>query len=293
MTWNPIILGIEGAGKDSLLKPIANIIPTCSCSTKNFDSSYEDYLYETKLLVINESAGFNRRLVEQYKKLTGGENSATMRINPKGKGEVKQLDVLNIIMLSNHLGAMQISKNDRRCFVLNATEKMPPDLQHEYYGWLSKPNAVPDLMRYLLDYPLDSYPFSPYNLPHRTEWVEDMIEAAMSDFEAEVIRVVEGMDAILPELLVPYMRSQGHNHGSVKKDIMAVLHANNWVKWVTYFDKGVPPQKKINGVTQYQARGWLVRKDKIDLYESHVDMFELCDKVQAYLGQMLKNSGKY
>jgi hypothetical protein len=291
-TWNPIILGIEGAGKDSLLRPIWQIIPTKSCSTRSFESAYEDYLYETKLLIINESAGLNKRTVEHYKKLTGSEASKVVEINPKGKGTINQVDMFAVVMLSNHLGAMQISQNDRRCFVLNAQDKLPTEQAQEYYKWLETTPAHSYIMHYLLTYPLDDFPYTAHQLPYRTEWVDEMIEASTGDFESEVLRVLSGMDAISPDMLVPYLHSQGYSNGNIKKDLLAVLHRNNWVKWTTQAN-GTQIQKKVGTEVKKHSRSWLVRKDKFKQYEKPSDMFDLCETVTAMLEKMLKKDSKY
>jgi hypothetical protein len=283
-SWNPVMLSIEGAGKDSLIKPISRILPTKYVSSSEFKSPYDDYLHESKFVVINEASGLDKESAAKYKQLTTNEGDRVRTLNLKGKPKVSQIDTCSLIIHSNNLGALQISPNDRRCFVLYAGEILPESQADAYYYWLDHGGAEA-LFDWLLGFNLSKHAYTPHTLPYKTEYVTMMRESIQSDKEQEILRHVRELDAILPELLVHLLSY--HKGDDKHRTVIDVLHSNGWIRWDDWgSNKRIV--KKVNGEPKFESSQWYIRKTKAKELASPGMMYDECQNVRAYMKEYKK-----
>lgn len=276
INWQPVILGVSGAGKDALFRPIYSMFGTGykTIGNKDIKSDYDDGLYQTKLLHISEAAGLSGNAIEFYKRITAVESSDMMVLNIKSKGKVMQRNICNVLVITNNLDAMKFDKHERRALVLRSPDVMSETLNEEYFNnWLDK-NGAAYLFRYLLDYDLSEY--SPNVRPYRTTHFDEMFDLTRNDLESSLDELLEQFNAILPELLLPLV------HGFDKRAIKIWLTNNGWARW----DGGLSTkklQKTVEGKVCFKSRDWHVRMSS-KLYKSSAsDMYDEAEEVEAIL----------
>jgi hypothetical protein len=278
ISWQPIILGISGAGKDALFRPIATIFGSAFKSIGNRDikGDYDDGLFQTKLLHISEAMGLSGQAIEFYKRITATESSTMQVLNIKGKQKVMQQNICNVLVITNNLDAMKFDKTERRAFVLRAYDVMTEDMQTEYFdNWLDVggPNYLFD---YLLNYDLSEY--KPGVRPYCTTHFDAMLDITQNDTEVQLDELLEPYDIALPEL-VRKMIGGDDRYGITR--IKVWLENNGWVRW-----DGHNPTKrikrKVNGVyTPTKSRGWYCRKDSMFDGSTPTDMCLEVERIEA------------
>lgn len=257
ISWQPIILGISGAGKDALFRPIATILGSAFKSIGNRDikGDYDDGLFQTKLLHISEAMGLSGQSIEFYKRITATESSTMQVLNIKGKQKVMQQNICNVLVITNNLDAMKFDKTERRAFVLRSYDVMTEDMQTAYFDeWLEKdgPNY---LFNYLLNYDLSE--FKPGVRPYSTIHFDAMLDITQNDTEVQLDELLEPYDAALPEL-IRKMIGGDDRYGITR--IKVWLENNGWIRWDGHIASR-RIKRKINGVWgTTKSRNWYVRK---------------------------------
>jgi hypothetical protein len=158
-SWQPIILGVSGAGKDALFRPIATILGSAfkTIGNKDIQGDYDDGLLGTKLLHISEASGLRGNAIDFYKRITASESSDMQMLNIKCKGKVMQHNLCNVLVITNNIDAMKFTKDERRAFVLRSPNVMTEDQQTAYFDkWLDDDGAK-YLFNYLLRYDLSEF----------------------------------------------------------------------------------------------------------------------------------------
>lgn len=257
-SWQPIILGISGAGKDALFRPIANILGSAYkiIGNKDIQGDYDDGLYQTKLLQISEASGLRGKAIDFYKRITAAESSSMQMLNIKCKGKVMQHNLCNVLVITNNIDAMKFTKDERRAFVLRSPNVMTEQQQIAYFdNWLDQ-NGAAYLFDYLLRYDLSE--FKPGIRPYRTKHFEELLNVTQSDNEIKIEELLEPYSIALPEMIRATLGADGDKYGTTK--IIVWLQDNGWIRWDNN-EQGRRIKRKINGVhCSPKSRNWYVKK---------------------------------
>jgi hypothetical protein len=282
-SWQPIILGISGAGKDALFRPIATILGTAfkSIGNKDIKGDYDDGLYQTKLLHISEAHGLRGQAIEFYKRITALESSTIQMLNIKCKGKVFQQNICNVLVITNNLDAMRFDKTERRAFVLKAPEVMSSEQIKAYFDdWLDKGGAE-SLFHYLLNYDLSE--FKPSLCPYRTTYFDELFDITKSDEESMLEELVQGFNIMLPTYLQDMLHNEIRFTGlkQNRTHILVWLQNNGWVRW----DGGQSSKRirrTIDGVQSApKSRDWYVKKNSVFYNSKAADMHREVERVEA------------
>ena len=285
VNWQPIILGVSGAGKDALFRPIATMLGSAYKAIGNRDikGDYDDGLYQTKLLHISEAKGLNGHAIEFYKRITAKEASTTQLLNIKGKAQVIQQNICNVLVITNNLDAMKFSKDERRAFVLRSPFIMTENQQKVYFDeWLDNDGSS-YLFHYLLNYDLSE--FKPGIRPYRTNHFDALFDITQSDQEVKLEEVTESFDAALPDFLKIMV---GADDRYSIAHIKVWLENNGWKRWDEY-STGRRIKRKINGENcPPKSRQWYVRIGGPFDGSSPVDMCLECERIEALMMKQYK-----
>ena len=286
INWQPIIVGVSGAGKDILFKPIAKILGSAykTIGNKDIKGDFDDGLYQTKLVHISEAKGLSGGAVEYYKRITATEADEIFILNIKKEAKIMQRNICNVVAITNNLDAFKFDVTERRPLVLRAPDVMSELQQHKYLDWLDDGGPA-KLFYYLLNYDLSH--FKPGIRPFRTTHFDAMYDMTRSDDEIGIEAAVEPFDAISIQLIQHIYDTEGKY---TIKGIKAWLEANGWARW----DNGSTTRrilKYVDGKQQAKSRSWYVRKNgKFYMSESSI-MFDECERVEKLV--MSQNSKKF
>jgi len=286
LQWQIIIIGMSGAGKDTLLNPMARIFGDAYRSSGNKDTkgNFDDTLFKTKLLQISEASGMRGEHIEFFKRIAASEASDKMTLNIKQSGQVVQPNLFSIVAMTNDIAAFKFDVNERRALVLNAPKKMDDKDADAYYGGWLKNNGANHLFHYLLNYDLDASPYSHSKLPYRTTHFYNMNDVSRSDSDVFVDEYITDYEAILPQLLVEKLiLTKGNNNVSA-----ATKHllSTGWARWDAG-DNSRRIKKSVDGKQKSEPRGWLIRKDGSLTNSRPSVMYDAC---QASRTMMTKQS---
>lgn len=285
--WQPIILGISGAGKDALFRPVATILGKAfkSVGNKDIKGDYDDGLYQTKLLHISEAHGLRGAAIEFYKRITATESSTMHMLNIKCAGKVYQQNICNVLVITNNLDAMKFDREERRAFVVKAPEVMTDEQQVAYFdNWLEH-DGPEYLFDYLLNYDLSE--FKPGKLPYKTTYFNDMFDITRSDEEVKLEEFLADYDIARPELLADMFG--GDDRYSIK-NITIWLEMNGWARWDGH-NSTKKIQKTVNGEKKVKARNWYVKKcSKFDRSKA-INMYDEVERVEKIFQSL--NKSKY
>lgn len=279
--WQPVILGVSGAGKDALFRPIAQILGPAlkTIGNKDIIGDYDDGLYQTKLLHISEAEGLRGKSIEFYKRITSTETTDMQMLNIKCQGKVMQQNIANVVVITNNIDAMKFSKDERRAFVLRSPDIMTEQQQTDYFdNWLDK-NGAAYLFDYLLKYDLSE--FKPSIRPYNTTHFDNLFETTKSDTDTNIEDFVEPYEVMLVEHIFNNLKmSQQH---VTRTKIIVWLETNGFVRW----DNNIEARRikrRIDGVfCTPKSRFWYVKKDSIWYDSRPVDMCREVERVEAML----------
>lgn len=285
INWQPVILGVSGAGKDALFRPIATILGSAYKTIGNRDikGDYDDGLYQTKLLHISEAKGLNGHAIEFYKRITAKEASSTQLLNIKGKAQVLQQNIANVLVVTNNLDAMKFSKDERRPLVLRSPSIMTENQQQLYFDdWLDKDGAA-CLFDFLLKYDLSEY--KPGIRPYKTTHFDALFDITQSDQEINLSEVIEPFDAALPAFLKTMIGSD--DRYSIAH-IKVWLENNGWKRWDEHQETR-RIKRKVNGEqTVPKSRQWYVRIGGRFDGSSPTEMCLECERIEALMMKQYK-----
>jgi hypothetical protein len=282
-SWQPIILGVSGAGKDALFRPVATILGSAfkTIGNKDIQGDYDDGLLGTKLLHISEASGLRGASIDFYKRITAAESSDMQMLNIKCKGKVMQHNLCNVLVITNNIDAMRFTKDERRAFVLRSPDVMTEQQQTDYFDkWLDDDGAR-CLFNYLLRYDLSE--FKPGVRPFRTTHFDELLSVTQSDNEIKMEELLESYEIALPELIRSVLGADGDKYGTTK--IIVWLQNNGWTRW----DSGQESRRikrSINGVQcTPKSRNWYVKKGSKFIGSTPTDM---CREVERVEEQFMK-----
>lgn len=291
--WQLVIAGIEGAGKDSLLKPFNRIFGSAMKSGGNNDitGAYDDILACTKLLVFNEARNIRGDALERLKRISASEGTTEFVANIKGKAKVVMENLWSVVINTNNLDAIGVSENDRRFYVIFCDEVMPDALRITYYKWLEDGGSK-WLFKFLLDLDIVGT-FNPWVFPGKTEFATRMYEYTRSDFDMtfdDYIESYEG-DLILPNMLHSHLLGRGVNC-SINQVNMKLDKCKEFEKYPSTFRI----QKKINGKVHFGSREWRYRVGSmwdVNNNPRQSDVYDFTIEMLMLAGSAGRNSSKF
>jgi hypothetical protein len=277
-SWQPIILGVSGAGKDALFRPVATILGSAfkTIGNKDIQGDFDDGLLGTKLLHISEASGLRGASIDFYKRITAAESSDMQMLNIKCKGKVMQHNLCNVLVITNNIDAMRFTKDERRAFVLRSPNVMTEDQQTAYFdNWLDNDGAS-YLFNYLLRYDLSEY--KPGVRPYRTKHFEELLTVTQSDNEIRIENLLEEYEIALPDLIRQTLGADGDKYGTTK--IIVWLQENGWIRW-DQNQESKRIKRSINGVQcPPKSRHWYVKKGSKYVGSTPSDMCKEVERVE-------------
>lgn len=144
-----LISDTQGVGKDSFVEPIREIFGPGNCrdiSSRALDSQFNEYLLQTKLLVISEldTIGHRSSTYDYLKPLLAAP-PMQLNINVKGLKQIEIPNLVQVIAFSNKEIPIAIEENDRRLMIYDIQhtieERWPADKFIAHYQWLRKGGA--------------------------------------------------------------------------------------------------------------------------------------------------------
>ena len=195
-----IIMGSgEGAGKDWLLTPLTRAMSeNASCiDGEDLLSSFNDYLFNTKYLHINEAELSDRReakAVSAKLKPLSTAPPETLRVNPKGTKQINIRNIVNCTMTTNSQVPFEINGVSRRIFAMwsdftnrDEHDEVVPQWQDYWIKmWTWMNNGGSEAVIHYLRNVVDLSDFNPGVAPPMTEFLRDMREASKSPMEQTI-----------------------------------------------------------------------------------------------------------
>lgn len=204
----------QGAGRDSLVKPIRAILGIGNVRTITTRDLFEAFnTYEqAELVYLSEMKAPEHSKWQIYDKLKDKivMPPDTVQINEKFVPQVEQPKVANWVILTNDLAAIALDVDDRR-FVVAETQRSQKEIADRaesgtyeaLHARYDDPAWMANFHRYLVDNPI-SRNFEPKGRPPRTDakvrmlresrsgiesYVEEKIEAAEGNFKPDLVKL--------------------------------------------------------------------------------------------------------
>lgn len=162
-----IISKEHGTGKNLFADTLRNLNGPCGRTINDLKSIAGEFnatLIGAHLIVANELINFDwksRRSQSEALKTIITEN--TMHINKKGEDAYDELNIVNLIMLSNNENPIRIDQYDRRYCVLKTESKQDVSYYKALRNEIDHKGFYQALLYYLLHYDISN--FDPYDKP--------------------------------------------------------------------------------------------------------------------------------
>ena len=138
-----LISNTQGVGKDSFIEPIREIFGPGNCqdiSSRSLDSQFNEYLLQTKLLVISELDTIGHRSsTYDYMKPLLAAPPMMLNINVKIMKQIEVPNLVQVIAFSNKEVPVSIEENDRRLLVYDIQhtpeQRWGSEKFDDYYRW--------------------------------------------------------------------------------------------------------------------------------------------------------------
>lgn len=188
--WHLVMIGVYGAGKDSLMMPIAKIFGDAFSVVGNDEikSPYDDGFAKRKIIHVNEVRGLSGNALEKVKRRAATQGGAWETLNIKSEKQILHPNLWSFYFLTNHKDAMNIDKDERRFFVTYASSQMDEDLQGRYFRWLEGDDGPAKLFNFLLN--VDLSEFDPSRVPMKTKAFLEMVEDSKSDAQMDLDQIM-------------------------------------------------------------------------------------------------------
>lgn len=188
--WHIVMIGVYGAGKDSLLMPIARIFGNAFSVVGNDEikSPYDDGFARRKIIHVNEVRGLSGNALEKIKRRAATQGDVWETLNIKSEKQIMHPNLWSFYFLTNHKDAMNVDKDERRFFVTYASKPMDEDLQQRYFDWLDVQDGPAKLFDFLLGVDLSS--FNRSRVPMKTKAFLEMVEDSKSDAQMDLDQIM-------------------------------------------------------------------------------------------------------
>lgn len=202
-----VVWGGQGTGKSFLGEIIMRLYGEYSTKFNNtsLNSSFNDWA-ESKQFALGEEIVINMddrgAISEQLKQLITDD---TITINRKYVNTYNLPSCMNMMIVSNHSVAIKVENDDRRYFVIRATNgKLLPSLYVPLDRWSKSEEGVAALFHYLLNLPLKG--FDPNAEALATSDKYNMVDSGSSAHEAWVREITRFPDQalVMGKLKLPY-----------------------------------------------------------------------------------------
>jgi sulfur carrier protein ThiS len=192
LNYGLFISGPERVGKDMLFAPLVKIIGSHNVKeigAEALHGEFNDYLYQTKLLIVGEMhtrANEQRSVENKLKTMLASTASDSIRLNLKGLNPIYIPNLLSIIFMSNHRDALTITGNNAArylCWWCDVIRK-PDEYYAEFDKWLSDDDNIRAIFHFLINRDLSN--FNPKASAKMNEFTEEIVEASKDAIEAEI-----------------------------------------------------------------------------------------------------------
>ena len=156
-----VLRGLEGAGKDSLIKLISALIGKCYVySTEDTDPIFGNFnaSISGKLIVqLNEME--QKKFIPIQEGLKDFATREYNNINQKYQTERTETNSVRQILVSNHFDPVMPSATDRRYIILCLMDKLVNDKEFwdKFYTWIKNDDEMDKLYTYLLNYDISNW----------------------------------------------------------------------------------------------------------------------------------------
>lgn len=186
--WGVLLGGMPGAGKDSLIAPVKACIGEANVCTVEGEevanTSFTDYLGETKLLVVNEIKGLS---ASEVLKPALCAPPYTLRVNRKHQRPFEVPNRLAVLAMLNDRHGLNIDTGDRRWLCLWTRLRFHPNPRDpsralwerfftRYWHWLEHEQGANKVLAWL--HQRDISRFNPHARPVPTPWKEELEEGS-------------------------------------------------------------------------------------------------------------------
>lgn len=260
--YGVLTIGEPRIGKSAALHPIKIILEDSAKTIGNqeFTTGWGDIWYQTKLLIIEEILQQGEHTV--YNEIKGRMvNTGIEVLNIKGRPTVKQDNLTQVCMFSNHWEALHFDKDDDKLFVLEATgpefgDMNPEDWFLEYHDWVDNQGGASAVYHYLMH--LDLSGFKHNVLPERTPAYYRVCEEGKADYQRYITEMINGdqypfnVNAVELKTVKAAIRDAGYNRGG---------------------DRGIVQSLRENGFKDYRGQKWVSgRNDKSPKFWTREDL---------------------
>jgi len=154
----------HGAGRGLLTKTIARLFGQWNCKKTSasalIDGDYNEYLYESLFVFLDEAKGDGNRRFEVSDKTRDTLAEDVLPINVKWGFKGTTNVYSRIFLMSNHFDAYRIPPQDRRLNVFEGPEVIKGlDYFTRYGAWLADDTAIAELFNWLKRYELRGWNF--------------------------------------------------------------------------------------------------------------------------------------
>lgn len=187
-----VLAGYEGSGKDFIIYPVvwAEHYATVIHSDELMDSNFNEYLFATKLLVVNEgdTAEWDRsNSISNRLKPLAAAPPEKIRVNRKNIAPVKIRNLVSVIMTTNSQLPVKLQGTTRRMFAIwsdltcrdETTMEMLPAWREYWEGmWHWMMNGGREACAHYLYNEVDLSDFNPGAAPPMTDFLREMQESS-------------------------------------------------------------------------------------------------------------------
>lgn len=209
ITWAPVIVGPQGAGKTVVKDIITAAMGRSNVSDASLEevlSDYTDWGEGVCVRVLEELRIPGERRTTVMNRLKPYITNRTVRIYPKGfKGKEIQ-NVTNYLALTNFKDALAVDEGDRRWAIWHTgvktraevIEQFPPEYFRRIYEAIDNHGDI--IRAWLLS--VDLSDFDRFNAPAMTEAKREMIEMARAPMDADLREALAlGGEGVGPDVI--------------------------------------------------------------------------------------------